>query len=102
LTASGLAKRSSRSDHHAGGPAQTAAVYYDALRHAGRLDLYGLITSTVRAAAGSSIAPQGEKPADLPVQTPDQVRTRHQSQDRAALGLDVPATLLVRVDEVID
>ena len=45
---------------------------------------------------------KGEKPADLPVQAADQVRTGDQPQDCQALGLEVPPTLLARADEVIE
>ena len=45
---------------------------------------------------------KGEKPADLPVVAVDQVRVGHQPQDRQALGLTVPPSLLARADEVIE
>ena len=45
---------------------------------------------------------KGEKAADLPVQQPTKVRSLHQSEDRQALGLTFPLTLLARADEVIE
>ena len=45
---------------------------------------------------------KGAKPADLPVDAADQIRAGDQPQDRKALGLDVPPTLLARADEVIE
>jgi putative ABC transport system substrate-binding protein len=81
------------------------AVYYE--RHfaaAGGLVAYGPdFVENYRSAAGYvDRILKGQKPADLPVQAAKVYRLTINLKTAKALGLDVPQTLLVRADYVID
>ncbi|HEV2750730.1 MAG TPA: ABC transporter substrate binding protein [Gemmatimonadales bacterium] len=71
---------------------------------AGGLMYYGtdLIAQFRRAASYVDRILRGAKPSDLPVEAPTKYETVVNLKAAKAIGLDVPPSLLVRADEVIE
>jgi hypothetical protein len=74
----------------------TTYIHHAARRHRAVADLYR------RAPAYVDRILRGAKPADLPVQFPTKFELAVNLVTAKALGLDMPATLLGRADEVIE
>jgi ABC-type uncharacterized transport system substrate-binding protein len=81
------------------------AVYANAeFVHHGGLISYGsdTIEAARRAASYVDRILRGEKPADLPVQAPNKYEIVVNLKTAKILGIEVPATVIVRADEVIE
>jgi len=81
------------------------AIYFERLFTAGGgLISYGpaFVEQYQQAAGYVDRILKGGKPADLPVQTPTKYDLVINLKSAKALGIDMPATVLPRVDEVIE
>jgi putative tryptophan/tyrosine transport system substrate-binding protein len=105
VTASGAAQRHRDIIIALAAQYRLPAVYFErSIVAAGGLISYGAdyVDQFRRAAGYVDRILKGENPADLPVQAPTKYRMTLNLKTAKALGLNVPATVLARVDEVIE
>ena len=83
----------------------SSEIYYDPYDvAAGGLASYGVDNVDLYGRAASYVDHilKGEKPGDLPVQFPTKYELVINRKSAKSLGLDMPLSLLMRVDEVIE
>jgi putative tryptophan/tyrosine transport system substrate-binding protein len=100
-----LTSASAQAPGFCGGATQAARLYpYRFFATEGGLVSYGpdTIEPYRRAAGYVDRILKGAKPADLPVQAPTKYQLVLNLKTAKALGIDVPASLLARADEVIE